>query len=158
MFTQKMRDQVIIQLSQYRYSKNILREYGEIALPARSISPRAAGTGHADPTAQQAALQLEPPPSIREPQGWMRAIESAYRHLLETKPEHACMMQLLYGICAEDNMPPRNRSRRQLLELLCVCESTMYRWRGEILQTVMVAAVEEGVLGAFREKDAVKKA
>ena len=153
MFTQKMRDQVLIQLSQYRYSKTILKEYGKIALPARSDAPRVSGGGHGDPTARQAFLQIEPPPGIKELQGWVRAIESAYHYLREEKPEHACMMQLLYGVCNEDNVPLRSRSRRQLIDILCVCESTMYRWRGQILQTVMVAAVEEGVLGAFREKN-----
>ena len=82
---------------------------------------------------------------------WIRAIESARAYLRVQSPAKERFMTRLFGL---DTPLPRSQPTRarmmRLSQELNVSESTLYKWREDILEIVLYAAMEAGVVGLFR--------
>lgn len=93
-------------------------------------------------------------PAIRAEGGamlaWVRAIDSARVYLRAQNPAKERYMTRLFGLEAP---LPRGQPMRARLIRLCtemsVSESTLYKWREDILEIVLYAAMEAGVVGLF---------
>jgi hypothetical protein len=81
---------------------------------------------------------------------WIRVIESARIYLRAQNPAKERFMTRLFGL---ETPLPRNQSMRARMILLssemCVSESTLYKWREDILEIVLYAAMEAGIVGLF---------
>ena len=82
--------------------------------------------------------------------GWVRAIDAARMYLRALNPQKERYMTRLFGLEAP---LPRGQPMRARLVRLCadlnVSESTLYKWREDILEIVLYAAMEAGVNGLF---------
>lgn len=81
---------------------------------------------------------------------WTQAIEGARAILHDAMPEKERAMTRLFGL---DAPTPRHlRAHTRLIRLsmdMNVSESTLYKWRNEILLLVMGAAIETGAVSPF---------
>lgn len=81
---------------------------------------------------------------------WVRAIDAARLYLRAQNPAKERYMTRLFGLEAP---LPRGQPMRARLVRLCmemnVSESTLYKWREDILEVVLYAAMEAGVIGLF---------
>lgn len=82
--------------------------------------------------------------------GWVRAIDAARAYFRTTDPLKERFMCRLFGL---EKPIPRNQSTRlrmMQLELdLSVSESTLYKWREDIFEIVLYAAIESGLIRPF---------
>lgn len=81
---------------------------------------------------------------------WIRAIDSARIYLRAQNPVKERYMTRLFGL--ETPLPRSQPMRARLIRLseeMCVSESTLYKWREDILEVVLYAAMEAGVIGLF---------
>lgn len=81
---------------------------------------------------------------------WIRAIDSARIYLRAQNPAKERYMTRLFGL--ETPLPRSQPMRARLIRLseeMCVSESTLYKWREDILEVVLYAAMEAGVIGLF---------
>ena len=86
---------------------------------------------------------------------WMRAIDSARVYLRAQNPVKERYMCRLFGLEAPlpRSQPMRARMMHHSVEM-CVSESTLYKWREDILEIVLYAAMEAGVVGLFGIREA----
>ncbi|MEZ4626850.1 MAG: hypothetical protein R2912_01665 [Eubacteriales bacterium] len=82
--------------------------------------------------------------------GWQRAIDATRAYLREENPVKERFMSRIYGLDAPlpRSQPVRARMIRLSFELN-VSESTLYKWREDILEVVLYAAIEAGLIGLF---------
>lgn len=81
---------------------------------------------------------------------WIRAIDSARIYLRAQNTAKERYMTRLFGL--ETPLPRSQPMRARLIRLseeMCVSESTLYKWREDILEVVLYAAMEAGVIGLF---------
>ena len=82
--------------------------------------------------------------------GWKRAIDEARAYLCAVNPTKERFMCRLFGL---ETPVPRSRSMRErMIKLgmeLTVSESTLYKWREDILEIVLYAAIEAGLITPF---------
>lgn len=81
---------------------------------------------------------------------WTRAVEGARAILRDAMPEKERAMTRLFGLDAP--VPRYLKTRPRLLRLamdMNVSESTLYKWRSEIVLLVMGAAIETGAVSPF---------
>ena len=81
---------------------------------------------------------------------WMRAIDSARMYLRAQSPAKERYMCRLFGL--ETPLPRSQPMRARLVILsaeMSVSESTLYKWREDIFEIVLYAAMEAGVIGLF---------
>ena len=81
---------------------------------------------------------------------WVRAIDSARMYLRAQNPAKERFMTRLFGL--ETPLPRGQPTRARMIRLseeMCVSESTLYKWREDILEIVLYAAMEAGVIGLF---------
>jgi len=81
---------------------------------------------------------------------WIRAIDSARMYLRAQNPAKERYMCRLFGL--ETPLPRGQPIRARLIRLtveMSVSESTLYKWREDILEIVLYAAMEAGVVGLF---------
>ncbi len=89
--------------------------------------------------------------------GWARAIDAARAYFRATDPLKERYMTRLFGL--ETPIPRSQTARTRIIRLsleLCVSESTMYKWQEEILNIVLYAAVEYGLVSLFGLRDGAK--
>lgn len=83
-------------------------------------------------------------------QKWIRAIDMVRSYFRETDPMKERFMNRLFGL---ETAIPRNQLMRsrmiQLVLELNVSESTLYKWREDILEIVLYAAIESGLIRPF---------
>ena len=81
---------------------------------------------------------------------WIRSIDSARMYLRAQNPAKERYMCRLFGL--ETPLPRGQPIRARLIRLtveMSVSESTLYKWREDILEIVLYAAMEAGVVGLF---------
>ena len=86
---------------------------------------------------------------------WMRAIDSARVYLRAQNPVKERYMCRLFGL--ESPLPRSQPMRARMMHLsaeMSVSESTLYKWREDILEIVLYAAMEAGVVGLFGIREA----
>ena len=87
--------------------------------------------------------------------GWCRAIDAARAYFRTADPIKERFMSRLFGL--DTPLPRSQPSRARMIRLsleLSVSESTLYKWREDILEIVLYAAIEAGVVGMFGLRDA----
>lgn len=142
----RIRELVFGQLRQYRDTRRMLAEYETLGLKARPLDAKWPEGSHDDPTAADALRVMEPNEDVKRMQGWVWAIEQARSLLERESPLKAELMDLLFFTDTGDTPSDCCRRRDDLAEQLHVSEATLYRWRDDIMQLVMAAAIEVGVL------------
>lgn len=83
-------------------------------------------------------------------QEWIRAIDAARAYFRATNPLKERFMSRLFGL--ETPIPRNQLTRARMLQLeqeLAVSESTLYKWREDILEIVLYAAIECGLIRPF---------
>ena len=82
--------------------------------------------------------------------GWTRAIDAARAYFRTENPLKERFMSRLFGLDTPlpRSQPVRARMIRLSIEL-SVSESTLYKWREDILEIVLYAAIEAGLVGLF---------
>ncbi len=86
---------------------------------------------------------------------WVRAIDSARVYLRAQSPAKERYMCRLFGL--ETPLPRSQPMRARMVRLseeMSVSESTLYKWREDILEIVLYAAMEAGVVGLFGIREA----
>ncbi len=86
--------------------------------------------------------------------GWVRAIDAARAYLRAENPTKERFMSRLFGL--ETPLPRGQPVRARMIRLsmdLCVSESTLYKWREDILNLVLYAAIEAGLTCLFGPQD-----
>ena len=89
---------------------------------------------------------------------WMRAIDSARVYLRAQNPAKERYMCRLFGL--ESPLPRSQPMRARMVHLsaeMSVSESTLYKWREDIFEIVLYAAMEAGVVGLFGIREAGEK-
>ena len=83
-------------------------------------------------------------------QDWSGAIDAARAYFRANDPLKEQFMVRLFGL---ETAIPRNQLTRvrmvQLQAELCVTESTLYKWREDIFEIVLYAAIERGLIHPF---------
>lgn len=82
--------------------------------------------------------------------GWLRAIDAARAYFRGIDPVKERFMVRLFGL--ETPLPRSQSTRERMIRLgmeLCVSESTLYKWREDIFEIVLYAAIEAGLLRPF---------
>ena len=90
---------------------------------------------------------------------WIRAIDAARGYLRAQNPAKERYMTRLFGL--ETPLPRSQPMRARMIHLsleMCVSESTLYKWREDILEIVLYAAMEAGVVGLFGIREAADAA
>ncbi|MCE5189852.1 MAG: hypothetical protein LLF75_11835 [Eubacteriales bacterium] len=81
---------------------------------------------------------------------WIRAIDAARAYFRATNPTKERFMSRLFGL---DTPIPRNQHMRArmilLAEELAVSESTLYKWREDLFEIVLYAAIESDLICPF---------
>jgi hypothetical protein len=90
---------------------------------------------------------------------WVHAIDAARVFLRIQNPAKERYMTRLFGL--EAPLPRSQPMRARMIRLsveMSVSESTLYKWREDILEIVLYAAMEAGVVGLFgiRETEPAK--
>ncbi len=81
---------------------------------------------------------------------WIHAIDSARAYLRVQHPAKERYMTRLFGL--ETPLPRNQPTRARMIRLgmeMSVSESTLYKWREDIMEVVLYAAMEAGVVGLF---------
>ena len=81
---------------------------------------------------------------------WVRAIDSARTYLRAQNPAKERFMTRLFGL--ETPLPRSQPTRARMIRLsqeICVSESTLYKWREDIFEIVLYAAIEYGLIHPF---------
>ena len=147
----QMRTTVLKQLQIYTMSKSMLVHYDERGLHGRSTAPGVTTSGHADPTAKDALFHIEADERLSAMRTWVQAIEQAYAYFEERDVDKARLMQRLYGLNGCKPAPGDIRYCSRLNRSFHVSEATLYRWREDIVQAVMAAAIALGTLSPFEQ-------
>lgn len=82
--------------------------------------------------------------------GWVHTIDAARAYIRKRDPQKERFLCRLYGL--ESPIPQRISSQQRLLRIrqdFAVAESTLYKWREEVLQIVLYAAIEAGLMQPF---------
>lgn len=82
--------------------------------------------------------------------GWTRAIDEARAYFCAVNPTKERFMCRLFGL--ETPVPRCRSARERMIKLgmeLTVSESTLYKWREDILEVVLYAAIEAGLIAPF---------
>jgi len=82
--------------------------------------------------------------------GWIRAIDSARMYLRAQSLAKERYMCRLFGL--ESPLPRGQPMRARMIHLsaeMSVSESTLYKWREDIFEIVLYAAMEAGVVSLF---------
>jgi hypothetical protein len=77
--------------------------------------------------------------------GWVRAIDAARAYFRAANPIKERFMSRLFGL--ETPLPRGQPVRARMIRLsleLSVSESTLYKWREDIMEVVLYAAIESG--------------
>ena len=149
----RMRELVLLELEHYQNTKRFIEEYEAIA-PQTGIRPQGRGSGgHADPTAFEAMRLLEPSEDIKRIKGWLWAIDAAYAMLLSEAPYKAQLMELLYPLF--ESSEEKNLTREQIMDKLHISEPTLYRWREDILNAVLIGAIQAGIISPYSKQKLV---
>lgn len=87
---------------------------------------------------------------ISASQDWSGAIDAARAYFRAIDPLKEQFMVRLFGL--ETAIPRNQLARARMMQLqaeLCVTESTLYKWREDIFEIVLYAAIECGLLHPF---------
>ncbi len=82
--------------------------------------------------------------------GWVGAIDCARAYFSIINPKKERFMCRLFGL--EIPIPRNNPTRERMIKIsieLGVGESTLYKWREDILEIVLYAAIEAGLISPF---------
>lgn len=82
--------------------------------------------------------------------GWIRAIDAARAYFRAANPTKERFMCRLFGL--ETSIPRGQPTRARMIQLgleLAVSESTLYKWREDIFEIVLYAAIESGLIRPF---------
>ena len=94
-----------------------------------------------------------------DPSGWVRAVDEARAYFHATDLTKERFMVRLFGL--ETPLPRSRSTRERMMKLaieLCVSESTLYKWREDVLEIVLYAAIEAGVVSPFGLREEAEKA
>ena len=94
-----------------------------------------------------------------DPSGWVRAVDEARAYFHATDLTKERFMVRLFGL--ETPLPRSRSTRERMMKLaieLCVSESTLYKWREDVLEIVLYAAIEAGVVSPFGLRGEAEKA
>lgn len=81
---------------------------------------------------------------------WAHAIETVRAMYESTQPEKARAMDRLFGLTHVVPKCQNNRNRIiRLAQDFCISESTMYKWRDEIVMATLLAGVEAGAFKPY---------
>ena len=86
----------------------------------------------------------------RDQEGWTRAIDEARAYFRAVNPTKERFMCRMFGL--ETPVPRCRSARERMIKLgmeLTVSESTLYKWREDILEIVLYAAIEAGLITPF---------
>ncbi len=87
---------------------------------------------------------------ISASQDWSGAIDAARAYFHATDPLKEQFMIRLFGL--ETAIPRNQLTRARMVQLqaeLCVTESTLYKWREDVFEIVLYAAIECGLVHPF---------
>ncbi len=114
--------------------------------------------GYADPTAQEAVMHVDPPPSVRAAKGWVWAVESAHAMLEKSEPEKAALMEKYFGLRAPAVHPGAPRRRAiHIAAQLGISEPTFYKWREDCVLAVVSAAIQAGLLVPYEARGDMRR-
>lgn len=133
-------------LMQYRKYRHFLKQQ-RINVQA-AAAPSSRENLHAVRRANPSAREM------KQMRGWVRAIDRVRNKLLSESPEKADFMNRCFGL--DTVLPSNSSSRARIIELsidMHIAESTAYKWRECILDLVLFAAIEAGVLMPFGTED-----
>ncbi|MBR0507291.1 MAG: hypothetical protein IJJ86_01630 [Clostridia bacterium] len=82
---------------------------------------------------------------------WTDAVDAVCAHLHRNDPEKERFFRAYCGI-GEPRIKRRNDSAVSVAMRLNISTSTLYKWRGEVLTLVLLAAAQNGVLKPFRKQ------
>ena len=108
-------------------------------------------SGKSDPSAMGGIRLADPPQDIKEKQGWVWAIETAWAELTHYDRPKAILMERYYGLNRKHGRP-RDESlkvRLEIMDELHIGNSTFYAWRNECVDAVIYGAIQCGVLKPF---------
>ncbi len=146
----RMRELAVLQLEHYQNTRRMIEEYESIA-PSPLLRAEGRGSGrYGDPTLREAFRLLEPSEDIKRIKGWLWAIEEAYTMLKNESPHKAQLMELLYPLSSHED--EKKLSREQIINKLHISEPTLYRWREDILNAVIIGAIEAGVVSPYGKR------
>ena len=94
-----------------------------------------------------------------DPSGWVRAVDEARAYFHATDLTKERFMVRLFGL--ETPLPRSRSTRERMMKLaieLCVSESTLYKWREDVLEIVLYAAIDAGVVSPFGLRGEAEKA
>lgn len=140
------------EIKNYHRTKTMLREWEQDHIQRADLGVRINAGRHADPTAAETMAVVAPSATIQRMRGWAWAIETTFGLLLQTDETKARVMQRLYSIDGKRRSSAERAQRYALMEELSISEPTLYRWRDEILHTVMAAAIQAGALVPFDKR------
>lgn len=81
---------------------------------------------------------------------WIQAIDAARAYFRSTNPTKERFMCRLFGL--ETPIPRSQPTRARMIQLgleLAVSESTLYKWREDVFEIVLYAAIESGLIRPF---------
>jgi len=98
----------------------------------------------------RAYRSLAKQPLQKTARGWVGAIDCARAYFATISPAKERFMCRLFGL--ETPVPRGQPTRERMIKLsieLSVGESTLYKWREDILEIVLYAAIEAGLISTF---------
>lgn len=132
---QSLRKEAERQLRAYRQNGSTLRDAEKRGLRTRVY--RTSG-------------RVVPPPSAREladMRGWARIIDRVRAFLRGTDPTKERFMARYFALIVPSNRRVSKRMRHmQMMEEFFISDSTVYKWKLDILHLVILAAMEHGRL------------
>ena len=150
MSTKQMRPIVELELRQYRDNKILLSQFAQRGLKERSIQMIRQRGKISNPTQAEALKQLDPPAWVLNARRWAWAIEQARELFASTAKKKEQLMVSLYGLDKPIRYPSQPRTMMLLLvSELGMSEPTLYKWREEIIQEVIAAAIQAGALKPY---------
>ena len=144
-------------LYKYQEHKRTVETYEARCMRRQKPHDEATGvkTSHiSDPTAIGAIMMAERPQDVKDAMLWIWAIETAWAELATYYPPRARLMEVYYGL---NNVNGRERDRatatRYALENeLNIEKTTFYRWKDDVVDAVIHAGIQCGILQPYRKR------
>lgn len=152
--TQSEKKQIHARLFSYKRYRHEVMDYAQRAIrtaPRIDATSGIRGSHYSDPTAAAGCALADPPKKLREKQGWMKAIESAWLDCIildgGEKYGRAYMMEKNFSLTGKPHSREKNEDvREQIMQDCNISRSTFFRWLYGITYGVYLYAREQELI------------
>lgn len=158
----RLTQEVEYRLFSYARLKREVCEYRESCMEGSRapLEERVQKSRRGSSTEHNALRLVEPSQQMKEKMRWVTVIERAWEEMRYFSPEHARVLEAVYGLTRPPTSKPQARSayaRYALMEELHISQTTLYNRKNTCITWVKALALHRGLLCPDLELPAFEK-